>query len=121
MEQNAEIYSDMYKDAYGFRPRSNFPETEEEYSEAFGRLQREISEQIEAERAYEEKAIKEFEESISAMMASGAPDRATALRWFSQNYTMENPQDVDFMVYELGFLFTDYGRELVKEISSLVF
>ena len=76
------IYSDMHKDAYGFRPRHLFTEmsTEELVSdmEYFGML---IDANLAQEAIAEKAAIDALEARLASYMEMGAPDRATAMRW----------------------------------------
>ena len=76
------IYSDMHKDAYGFRPRHLFTEmsTEELVSdmEYFGKL---IDANLAQEAIAEKAAIDALEARLASYMEMGAPDRATAMRW----------------------------------------
>jgi len=81
--QNLEaIYSDMHKDAYGFRPRHLFTEmsTEELISDMvyFGRL---IDAEMAQEAIAEKAAIDALEARLASYMEMGAPNRATAMRW----------------------------------------
>ena len=75
------IYSDMHKDAYGFRP-SFFTgmSTEELVSdiEYFGKL---IDANLAQEAIAEKAAIDALEARLASYMEMGAPDRATAMRW----------------------------------------
>lgn len=50
----------------------------------------------------------------------GAGDRATALRWLTQDEKFYHSQDVEHWVWNQGVLFTDYGRELVKELEAII-
>ena len=81
--QNLEaIYSDMHKDAYGFRPRGEWTNmsTEELVSdmEYFGKL----IDAADIEEAIAEKAaMVALEARLASYMEMGAPNRATAMRW----------------------------------------
>jgi len=44
----------------------------------------------------------------------------TALRWMTQGETFYHHQCVEHWVWNQGILFTDYGRELVKELMGIV-
>lgn len=85
-EERAEMLSmlsDMSKDAYGFRLRSDyFAEfTMEQLHEEAEKLQRVVVESIEQEAREHELAIVSFEEYISKMMSDHRIDRKTAIRW----------------------------------------
>ena len=118
------IFSDLHKDAYGFRPRGH------EYFEAAPERKQEIWVQTiealeaaqEEEARREQEAVAEFEAQITRVIKAGAGDRITALRWMIQpaGETFRLEQDVEYWVFNQGFLFTEYGRELVEELCTIV-
>ena len=116
------IFSDLHKDAYGFRPRGH------EYYEALPARKQEIwvkvCEDLEAaqeeEARREQEAVAEFKAQITKVIEAGAGNRITALRWMTSTETFYHSQDVEHWVFNQGILFTDYGRELVKELMDLV-
>ena len=116
------IFSDLHKDAYGFRPRGH------EYYEALPARKQEIwvkvCEDLEAAQEEEarqaEEAVAEFKAQITKVIEAGAGNRITALRWMTSTETFYHSQDVEHWVYKQGILFTDYGRELVHELMDLV-
>lgn len=101
------IYSDMHKDAYGFRPRHLFTEmsTEELISdmEYFGKL---IDVSNAEEAAAEAMAIEALEARLASYMEMGAPDRATAMRWEIDSelgaLKDDETHDVGFYCYCMG-------------------
>lgn len=72
----------------------------------------------EARRAQE--AVTECENLINNTINLGAGDRANALRWLTEDERFYHSQDVEHWVWAQGVLFTDYGRELVKELEAVV-
>ena len=77
---------DMYKEAYGFRPRhlNLAAMTEAELEAECQHLQTEV-ERVELERREAEKgAVRDFEARIGEMINLGAKDRETALRWIHE-------------------------------------
>lgn len=64
--------------------------------------------------------LAKFEEEVQTHIDNGAGDRQTALRWMTQNETFYHSQDVEHWVWKQGILFTDEGRELVKELEKIV-
>ena len=116
------IFSDLHKDAYGFRPRGH------EYYKALPARKQEIwvkvCEDLEAaqeeEARREQEAVAEFKAQITKVIEAGAGNRITALRWMTSTETFYHSQDVEHWVFNQGILFTDYGRELVKELMDLV-
>ena len=71
--------SDLYKDVYGSRPRGyNFHNWSfQELTDFVNDLSEENIRQIEEEKAFEQKALKD-------VMSVGAPDKETAARWLDQ-------------------------------------
>ena len=118
--------SDLHKDARGFRPRSEFfwASWKEACNDGkqviWDNLVNEMVESQEAAAAYEQARVEEFKALVEKTMGHGAPDRATALRWITDGETFHHPQDVEHFVWEHGILFTDYGRELVKELMEFI-
>lgn len=86
LEQAQCIYWDMYKDAYGIRPRgidtSNW--TVEDFQREFASLEKAIAEGEKARREDEAKAVVRFSKRVQQVIASGAKDYETALRWIHE-------------------------------------
>lgn len=119
------IVSDLHKDARGYRPRdvwwtywSNC--TNAEKQREWEGLIREMEEAQEAEKLREQEALAQFRRDIEMYMAFGARDRADALRWMTQNEKFYHEQCVEHFVWNLGILFTNEGRALVKELMQIV-
>ena len=117
-----ELFSDLHKDAYGFRPRGHefydvTPERKQEIWDYFCKI---VEENIAAEREHEARALRDFEQEVQNTIELGAGDRATALRWMTQTETFYHEQSVEHWVWERGILFTDEGRALVKELMGIV-
>lgn len=118
-------YSDLHKDAYGFRPRATAmciwnaltpSEKQSHWNDLCALL-----EQNEAQaRQLEKERIVSFEDRINDVIGLGAGNRKTALRWIASQETFYHGQCVEHFVWELGVLFTDYGRKLVEELAEVV-
>ena len=65
-------------------------------------------------------AIEKFEARIKDIIELGAGNRTNALLWMSGTETFYNVQCVEHFVWEQGILFTDYGRQLVKDLAAIV-
>lgn len=113
---------ELYKAAYGFRPRgTDFSAMS--WNELF-----DMAEQVsaEADRVFaEEQAVEaqdliKFEDAVQAVIAAGAGNEETALRWMTQSEEFYNGQDVEGWVYNWGILFTARGKELVRSLSKIV-
>jgi len=101
-EELQSIYWDMYKDAHGFRPRhvNTLHWTEEMFLAEFEALELVIR-QEELQRAFAEgKAIERFEARVDDLMATGAQDRATAIRWIMDAEGADG--DTEYADYLLG-------------------
>jgi len=118
-----EIYIyEGYKDAYGVKGRHyDFAAmTDEELVREADRIEVAISEAIEQEKEAAEVAVDCFEAWVQDVIRSGAGNRKTALRWMFSAPKPQHIQDIEHWVWEHGILFTDYGRNLVKELEALV-
>jgi hypothetical protein len=83
VEQAQCMYWDMYKDAYGVRPRGidTSAWTLEQFEEEFKVLGRVIEQEEIARKEAEAEATAKFEQHVTNTICMGAKDRATALRW----------------------------------------
>lgn len=86
LEQYACQYWDMYKDAYGHRPRGidTSTWTEAEFEAEFVQLAKTINANYELQLESEAKAIERFEAQVDSFIQSGAKTRETAIRWFHE-------------------------------------
>ena len=102
LEQAQETYWDMYKDAYGVRPRGidTSSWTVETFLKEFAYLGLVIEREETARVAAEKNAVFSFEKRISDLMYSGAKDRATAMRWIHE--AEETQGDDEYLCYTLG-------------------
>jgi len=101
-EELQNLYSDMYKDAYGFRPRhvDTFHWSEEMFTAEFEALELVIR-QEEIQRAFREgQAIERFEAQLAKLMACGAHDRTMATGWIMEAEGANG--DTEFAEYLLG-------------------
>jgi hypothetical protein len=113
---------DGFKDAYGVKGRHYKFETMslQELRDEAAHIEREIVFAIDAEQEAATLAVEEFEHRVVETIRLGAGDRETALRWMTQGDTFYSYQDVEHWVWDQGILFTDYGRNLVKELEEIV-
>lgn len=119
-EQLLIYISDVHKDAYGFRPRDKYGDdwTVEELKKELDRLVDYANEVYEQEQIAAEKAADAFDEQILAVQASGAGNREQAIKWLVEA-DEDALWDIEHYVWKQGFLFTDRGRSLVKEIAEI--
>ena len=123
-----DLFSDMHKDAFGFRPSA-------EAVESFGTLpverqnvitddfQEKINENEEREKRFAQDAVVELREQIESIIKLGDVadvtfSRTSALRWMTAEEHFGHSQDVEHWVWEQGVLFTDFGKALVKELCT---
>ena len=81
-----DCYSDLHKDALGFRPGQGGYElwdamSPDEKQEQWDYLIREMARSEEAERAFEQRCIEAFELQVTKTMEAGAESREQAIRW----------------------------------------
>ena len=83
LEQMQCQYWDMYKDAYGVRPRGvdTTSWTEADFMAEFDLLAMVINAEDLARKEAEATAVEKFEQHVINTMCMGARDRETALRW----------------------------------------
>jgi hypothetical protein len=102
LEQYQATYWDMYKDAYGVRPRgvdtSNW--TVETFLKEFAYLGLVIEREDIARKEAEASATVVFEQRIQSLIEAGAKDRATAMRWIHE--AEDTNGDDDYLAYTLG-------------------
>jgi hypothetical protein len=86
LEQMQCQYWDMYKDAYGSRPRGidTTEWTEEEFMAEFETLGKVIEREEIARKESEAQASIRFEAQIQSMISSGAKSREAALAWIHE-------------------------------------
>ena len=102
LEQYSSIYWDMYKDAFGIRPRGidTSSWTEADFLAEFKELGEIIDREEKIRVAAQENAIFSFEKRVDDLIFSGAKDRATAMRWIHE---AENTNgDDEYLCYTLG-------------------
>ena len=106
-------YWDFYKEVHGIRPRwvNHEEATVEWYRASLERLQ------IEADAMWQEQQIREaeacgrFENSVDSLIASGAGDRATAIRWMHE--ANDTNYDPEYLCYTLGLPYGYFRKEEV--------
>jgi hypothetical protein len=106
LEQLACEYWDFYKEANGFRPRGidTSSWTVEQFKAEFTELGRICSQNEAIRKEDEARAAVKFEARIAGLIASGASDRATAIRWVAD--AEDAGQDAEYLCFLLGL---EYG------------
>jgi len=102
LEQAQCQYWDMYKDAYGVRPRGvdTTKWTLADFDAEFKLLGEIIKQEDIARKAAETEAIEKFEQHVINTICMGARDRETALRWIMDASNANG--DWEYLCYDLG-------------------
>jgi len=111
LEQYSCQYWDMYKDAYGVRPRGidTTEWTEAQFEAEFVYLSKIIDANYKEQLASEAKAVERFEAQVESFIQSGAKDRETAIRWFHE--AEQTNGDEEYLCFCLGLPY-GYFREV---------
>ena len=102
LEQMQAQYWDMYKDAYGIRPRHMNLEamTEADFEAEFKILGEVIEREAAIRKESEFKAEVDFEMRVQNLLATGARDRGMALRWIHEAEGTNG--DDEFLCWTVG-------------------
>ena len=120
-----DLFSDLHKDVYGYRPRGAAMDewnsrTPRQKNELYNALCDELEVVTQDEKRQADRNLFEFTGLIMDMIELGAKDRETALRWMTQDHEFHSEQDVSHWVWAHGILFTEYGKQLVKDLLKIV-
>ena len=99
------LYSDLFKDVYGFRPCGKdvfswMTKIDSEKQAEWDGLVKAAEKAIDQERQYEEMAAQAFEAKIENLIASGANNRSTAIRWLMDAHDCGN--DSGYLEFQMG-------------------
>ena len=113
-----ELYSDFFKEAYGFRPRGEIyaswnAMTPDEKQRQWDMIGDAFDDRQRAEQAAEAAAKVRFEKRIADAIALGAQDEATAIRWVLDS---EGLSDYD---YAYGGSYVCYHFELPNDMAPM--
>ena len=113
VEQYACQYWDMYKDAYGVRPRGIDTSTwsEADFEAEFVQLSKVIEQENKARVESEERAAHDFEMRMLGLLQSGAKDREMALRWVHEAEGSDG--DDEYLCYLVGLPYGYFRKETV--------
>jgi hypothetical protein len=102
LEQAACTFSDFFKESYGFRPRhiDTSGWSLEDFDREFEVLARVCKENEVMRAAEEAAAVVRFEARIVDLIACGAKDRTTAIRWIAE--AEDCGSDMSYLCYCLG-------------------
>ena len=113
LEQYACQFWDMYKDAYGSRPRGidTSSWTEADFENEFASLGSVIEREEADRKVAEAKAIERFEAQVTSFIESGAKTRETAIRWFHEAEGSNG--DDEYLCFLLGLPYRYFVKETV--------
>jgi len=113
LEQYACQFWDMYKDAYGVRPRGidTTDWTEAQFEAEFVQLGKTIDANYKEQMAQEEVAQHDFEMRVLSLLQTGAKDREMALRWIHEAEGSNG--DDEYLCYLLGLPYRYFIKETV--------
>ena len=113
LEQYACQFWDMYKDAYGVRPRGIDTTlwTEAQFEAEFVSLSKTIESNYKDQLAQEEVAMHEFEMRMQDLLLSGAKDREMAMRWVHEAEGSNG--DDEYLCFLLGLPYRYFVKETV--------
>ena len=102
LEQAQATFWDMYKDAYGFRPRGvdTSTWTLEQFDAEFEGLSVAIDAAEQERKTAEAKATDAFERRVAELISTGARDYGMAMRWIHE--AEETNGDDDYLAWTLG-------------------
>ena len=110
LEQAQCTYWDMYKDAYGVRPRciDTSRWTLADFEMEFASLGSVIQREDVARREAEERAMHAFEMRVQGLLMTGAKDRDMALRWVHEAEGSNG--DDDYLCFVLGLPYSYFRK-----------
>jgi hypothetical protein len=102
LEQYACTYWDMYKDAFGIRPRGidTSAWTEADYLAEFKQLGEIIDREEVARKAAEAINLEKFERRVAELISIGAKNTDMAMRWIHEAEGTQG--DNDYLAWTLG-------------------
>lgn len=109
LEQAQAIYSDMHKDAYGFRPRFDYNTwTLEKFNAEFELMGRIIEDDNKVKQENQAQAAHDFEMRVLSLLQTGAKDRAMALRWIHEAEGSNG--DEEYLCFLLGLPYSYFKK-----------
>ena len=109
LEQAQAIYSDMHKDAYGFRPRFDYNTwTLEKFNAEFELMGRIIEDDNKVKQETQAQAAHDFEMRVLSLLQTGAKDRAMALRWIHEAEGSNG--DNEYLCFLLGLPYSYFKK-----------
>ena len=110
LEQAQCTYWDMYKDAYGHRPRGvdTSTWTLADFDAEFKLLGTIIEQENTARKSAEAESIAKFEQHVMNTICMGARNRETALKWIMDASNANG--DWEYLCYDLGLPYSYFKQ-----------
>jgi len=119
MTEVNETFSDLFKDAHGFRPRFDTSLwTLEDFNEEAERLQATIEENFIEEKERKAQATQDFMALVEKCKTHGAKDDAEAIRWLLQADEVDNLYDLEDWMWKHDIDYTPYGTYVKAIVTS---
>lgn len=108
-----EIFSDLFKDAYGFRPRGHefYTATPEEKQKIWDNLLVTLKEEVEREKQEQALAVESYKKLIKETIAMGATNVEQAIDWLMQSEGAE--KDESYFKYLMNLPYEYNLREVL--------
>ena len=117
---STEIFSDLHKDAFGYRPSSQHPfyssDDDSKQSCWDYTIERLEARELEEKEA-EEQAVIDFKESLYSINSNDTLHQG--LRRMVDVDTLEHDQAIEHWVWSFGILFTPFGKEIVETLKNM--
>jgi len=118
IEDAIQTYSDVYKDANGFRPCFDTSTwTLHDFNLSAASLQVTIEENIRYENERSAEAVEEMKQAIQKCIEMGAKDERESVRWLLQADNITSNYEVESWMWKNGIAFTPYEQYLNAMIS----
>lgn len=102
-----DLFSDLYKDANGFRPRSHEfywdETTPQRKQEIWDATIKDLNAEIEYQEQAQKESVVKFEKLVEETIESGAGDRETAIHW------LRTAEDDEYMENDDGYFEYTYN------------
>ena len=117
-----DLYSDLFKDAHGFRPHGDafYNSSDDRKQEIWDGLLVDLEYAVNAERREKEAAVKAFADRIQEVISLGAGDEETALRWIleAENFSLNDYQyGADYIAYHFGLSYENEWRNQLDKLT----
>ena len=115
---STEIFSDLHKDAFGYRPSSDHPfysSSDDDKQSCWDYTVKQLEIRELEEKEAEAEAVKQFKIDMFSINLMDTNEQALA-RMVDVN-TLEHDQAIEHWVWSFGILFTPFGKEIVETLK----